>query len=74
VLYHKVVTKTIKSYTINWGRLHGSNYAIVFYYKSYFNPTNGQTNVSQKYGVEVSHWLVVISAIQNKTNDKEHCE
>lgn len=28
----------------------------------------------KKYGVEASHWLVVISAIQNKTNDKEHCE
>jgi len=32
-------TTTTKPYPTKWGRLHGSNYAIVFYHKPNLSPT-----------------------------------
>jgi len=33
-------TTTTKPYPTKWGRLHRSNYAIMFYYKPYLDPTH----------------------------------
>jgi len=33
-------TTTTKPYPTKWGRLHGSNYAIVFYHKPNLDPTH----------------------------------
>jgi len=33
-------TTTTKLYPIKWGRLHGSNGAIVFFHKPYWDPTH----------------------------------
>jgi len=39
-LKEKCYTTTTKPYPTKWGRLHGSNYAIVFYHKSNLDPTH----------------------------------
>jgi len=35
-----ITTTTTKPYPTKWGRLHGSNYVIVFYHKLNLDPTN----------------------------------
>ena len=34
------ITITTKPYPSKWGRLHGSNYAVILYHISYFYPTH----------------------------------
>jgi len=38
-------TTTTKLYPTKWGRLHGSNYAIMFYHKPYFGPRLNIKNI-----------------------------